>query len=562
MLIFSLTILIASITYISRKHLSKLKKTDIDNIDKNYPRDLEEVDAYDSYMVIYFQKDCNYTEFYNIYRKKISFIFNKANNTNLTSRTALVIHKGFGIEIHFDIAVQNLEYFFSRGLDQNMEYLESIDFTKFDSSLVTKMDNMFYGCNSLKSIILPNLNISKVESMDLMFYGCSALQSINLSNLKGSKLHSMSEMFSECKSLKNVNFSNFDCPLIFSMSNIFFGCSLLESIDFSNFHTPLLFDMYNMFYGCSSLKSIDLSDFDTSQVSIMNNMFYGCSSLRALDLSNFDMNSCTSYDNIFSSISNIRYINLYNFKNDKIMSHIFSEKNNSLFVCQKDNIIKNPNAYNCCDFNFEADKCNSYKIYNENNSDISEDNNPGNFTNPTSLKNNSSSKITIGVIIGIIVGIIVVIAIVTAIICICIKKPAIVEPDKNTTIVVSDTNAIIVEPDTNTTNSIFHSIDTSNIYEYEPEVPKENKIPIIIETTSQIKVQILIDPNKTMVELIKYYFKVIGKKDLFNDQSIRFILNANLITHNSKDLINNYIKKETKVYTIIVDDLEDKIKPK
>ena len=356
-IIFSLYIILYS---------SELNSGHYINKNSNYViRNLEETIRNDSYMIIYFKKDCEYKEFYNIYRRNISYIINQENNVKLTSKTAFNINKEFGIEIHFETEVKSLEYFFSKGLDKNMEYLISVDFTKFDSSLVTRMNNMFYGCNSLRSINLSNSDISKIESMELMFYGCSSLLSINLSNLTATKLDEMSEMFRECKSLKSVNFSNFDCPLIFSMSFIFFGCSSLEYIDFTNFHTPQLFDMYNMFYGCTSLKSINLSSFDTSQVSIMNNMFYGCSSLRVIDLSNFDMKECTSYDDIFSNIDNIRYINLYNFKNDKIMSQIFKDAKNLFFVCQKYYIIINPHAYNCCDFNYETDKCDSYEIIDE-----------------------------------------------------------------------------------------------------------------------------------------------------------------------------------------------------
>ena len=192
-LIFCFIILITPKTIASGNHLSTFQGIP----EENTKRNVEGTNGNDNYMLIYFKEDCNYQKFSNIYRTEISFIINKENNANLTSKETLIIHKRFGIEIHFNKAIRNLEYFFSRGLDENMQYLASIDLTNFDSSLVTNMDNMFYGCNSLNSIILSNLDITNVESMEYMFYGCISLKIIDLSNLKAPKLTNIHSMFNE-----------------------------------------------------------------------------------------------------------------------------------------------------------------------------------------------------------------------------------------------------------------------------------------------------------------------------------------------------------------------------
>ena len=116
------------------------------------------INQYDSYMVLYFKEDCNYSKgFKNNYRKNISFIINRENDYNLTSEETLIIHKGFGIEIHFNSSIRDLGYFFHRYSDNNLVYLESIDSNNFDLSLVTNMEKMFHGCLSLKSISWPNI---------------------------------------------------------------------------------------------------------------------------------------------------------------------------------------------------------------------------------------------------------------------------------------------------------------------------------------------------------------------------------------------------------------------
>ena len=73
------------------------------------------------------------------------------------------------------------------------------------------------------------------------------------------------------------------------------------------------------------------------------------------------------------------------------------------------------------------------------------------------------------------------------------------------------------------------------------------------------KIKIFIDPNKTIYELIKFFFEKIHKPELFGDPSIRFLINAKYILYDSKDLIRKYINVNNKTHTIVVDDLDDKL---
>ena len=109
------------------------------------------------------------------------------------------------------------------------------------------------------------------------------------------------------------------------------------------------------------------------------------------------MIKCTSYSSMFSYIYNIKFINLYNFSNDKIISQIFNYKND-FYVCQKNKIIINPNAYNCCDFNFETNKCNSNIILNNDYSlktDSWESDNSININTDVIISKKSSKKLSL-----------------------------------------------------------------------------------------------------------------------------------------------------------------------
>ena len=686
-----LIILVCPLPYALRKDLTKHSLTSKDSAKKEFLRNLEN----DNYIIIYFNKDCYYPSgFTNIFRNNISYIFNDKTKMKYSGQEYLPVYRAFGIEIHFNTTIKSLYFFFADNMDENMKYLElvnfshfnsnsvsnmafmfyecsslvSIDLTNFDTSQTTDMEAMFYECSSLVSIDLTNFDTSKVIYMEAMFYKCSSLVSIDVTNFDTSKVLYMDFMFCGCSTLVSIDVSNFDTSQTTYITSMFYGCSSLVSIDVSNFDTSQITDISYMFYNCSSLVSIDLSNFDTSNVNYMEKMFYNCgslksiklsnfntyyainmsymfyncsslksinlssfnthraidmsymfyncssletinlssfktlrvinmsymfyecSSLKSIDLSNFDMLSCDSFGNMFSNISSLKFINLYNFKNDKTFSNIFNNTNNSLFVCQKDNIIINPNIYNCCNSNFEPYDCipsnnesdnpshsessiiettiqtdtdilkteniiisdsgesnreniktgniiisdsgesnteniisTSINSYNSNSDDI--------IPSDSEIKKNSNSSesISIGTIIGIIAGVVILLIVIFIII---IRK-------------------------------CFSNTQSSSIIVHEPENEKENPFIIIFDNPGIGNKSILIDSNKSIEELIRFYFEVIKRQDLYGDKNISFLKDGKAISppypKKSIETLTNKIVP-SKTMKIVVADLQDKMK--
>lgn len=97
----------------------------------------------------------------------------------------------------------------------------SISFQNFDTSKVTTMREIFYGCESLTSLDLSNFNTNKVTDMDCMFSFCYFLASLNISSFDLSNVTNADAMFVCCKKLTNLKFgknlkvslSFRDCPL-------------------------------------------------------------------------------------------------------------------------------------------------------------------------------------------------------------------------------------------------------------------------------------------------------------------------------------------------------------
>ena len=585
----SLIILVLPKPYSIGKYLNNLNMINKDKVNKmndRFKRNLND----DNFMILYFNQDCQYSSGFGLestYRNDVDFIINgNIKIIKFAKNESFSVTKGIGIEIHFNKAINSLFRFFDRREDKNMEYLTFVDFTNFNSISVSNMGFMFSECYSLESIDLSNFNTSQVIDMGWMFYNCNSLKSIDL--------------------------SNFDTSQVTNMRWMFYNCFSLKSIDLSNFNTSQVIDMGWMFCECYSLKSIDLSNFDTSQVTDMRWMFWNCNSLKSIDLSNFDMFNCYSYNGMFSDISNITYINLYNFKKDKIISRTFNNISNPIFVCQKDKIIDNEKAYNCCNSDLKVYDCITPKTNIPPTTNIPKTNNivppttnipkPNNIITPTTnipITNNiipqttnipktdiiipldidktdssnndftsnitkSSSSISIGAIIGIIAGGIVFILGVIIIICYkcgfscknCISRLKQSSSNPTTSPINQTQNTTIAHLTNNNTNE-------SKIIRHKPESDIDNPILVIFQNQGVGDSQILIDYNESIDELIRFYFEINGRSDLYGDQSIRFLRGGECFTPPyPKKLVGTLVNKivKSKTIKICVDDNDDKMK--
>ena len=160
--------------------------------------------------------------------------------------------------------------------------------TKFAN--ITTID--FNGC----------INTSKVTEMGRMFYGCQALNSLDLISFNTANVTNMLQMFYSCKALKSLDLSSFNTANVTSMSSMFSGCTALESLNLSSFDTANVKSMDVMFYACKALKSLNLSSFNTANVTDMSGMFRQCKALESLDIRNFNMEKVTSSDRMFLEV--------------------------------------------------------------------------------------------------------------------------------------------------------------------------------------------------------------------------------------------------------------------
>ena len=177
---------------------------------------------------------------------------------------------------------------------KNCNTLKTLDLFKLDTSVISRMEQMFQGCSSLTAVDTSNFNTSKVTTMRNMFDGCSSLPTIDLSSFNTSNTTDMTEMFQGCMSLMSLDLSSFDTSQVTDFSGMFRNCKALPKLDLSNFNTSNVTMMDRMFEGCSTLTSLDLSSFDISKVTTMRYMFSNCSNLTTLNLAGWK--TASGYD--------------------------------------------------------------------------------------------------------------------------------------------------------------------------------------------------------------------------------------------------------------------------
>lgn len=159
--------------------------------------------------------------------------------------------------------------------------ITDIDLSKWNTSNITNLSNLFFECTRLKQIDLHTWNTESVSTCYWLFRGCSSLEFINIDGWNTCNVYDMDRMFGECpkliaiKGLNKLNTTNVQFTRL-----MFIGDRSLTTLDLSSFDTQNCIDTSQMFRGCYNLKSIYVSDtFVMTKVSNSTQMFLDCTSL-------------------------------------------------------------------------------------------------------------------------------------------------------------------------------------------------------------------------------------------------------------------------------------------
>ena len=166
--------------------------------------------------------------------------------------------------------------------------LQSLDVSHFDTQNVTRMKSMFCGCYLVEELDVSHFNTANVTDMSYMFNECQSLTTLDVSHFNTSNVTDMTEMFRYCTQLTTIDVSHFDTSNAESLGWLFCGCFSLENADVSHFKTDKTTIMTSMFWNCWELKNVNVTSFNTENVTNMSAMFWGCNTLKTLNLSSFN----------------------------------------------------------------------------------------------------------------------------------------------------------------------------------------------------------------------------------------------------------------------------------
>ncbi len=128
----------------------------------------------------------------------------------------------------------------------------------------------FYGMTNLQSITgMSYLNTSEVTNMKYMFYGCTQLTSLDVSHFNTARATSLLRMFHACTGLTSLDLSSFNTSQVTVMTNMFYNCTNLRTIYAgSGWSTAGVAwtSSIDMFWNCTSLVGGQGTTYDASHV--------------------------------------------------------------------------------------------------------------------------------------------------------------------------------------------------------------------------------------------------------------------------------------------------------
>lgn len=166
-------------------------------------------------------------------------------------------------------------------------YPNAADTTKFDCILYANVETIYaisgqHLFSSMKNVekITFDCNFSfahSTGSMQQLFYLCENLVEIEgLNRIDTTNVTNMKSVFWGCKKLKEIDVSSFDTSKVTNLGGVFACCDTLTTIKgLENWNTAQANDMSLLFGLCPNLKEVNVSSFDTSNVTISTGDVYG-----------------------------------------------------------------------------------------------------------------------------------------------------------------------------------------------------------------------------------------------------------------------------------------------
>ncbi len=209
----------------------------------------------------------------------------------------------------------------SSSMFKKWDKLAFVDLQGVDFSLQKDLSHCFEDCTKLTAIKDGNvnyaMNTASATNMAFMFDDCQVLSEIDLSKFDTSKVTSMENMFARC-AIKNADLSSFSSEELVLCTSLFKEAGTkggLETVTFSTrFTCEKVTDMRWIFYKCGKLKELDVSMFSSNSLEKAQSMFCECGELEKLKLGkNFKCEKVTLMDTMFQNCKKLTELDLWMF---------------------------------------------------------------------------------------------------------------------------------------------------------------------------------------------------------------------------------------------------------
>ena len=137
------------------------------------------------------------------------------------------------------------------------------------------MTDWFSYAKDLEEIVNPeNIDTSRVTSMNGLFYGCRNLRSVDMSSWDTSSVTDMRYMFIFCNALTELDLTSFDVSSVQEMTSMFWSCTSLQTIfvsdgsDWATQATQLTDSGTDMFNYCEQLSGGNRTLYDESKTDV------------------------------------------------------------------------------------------------------------------------------------------------------------------------------------------------------------------------------------------------------------------------------------------------------
>ena len=281
-----------------------------------------------------------------------SFKFNQSQDITMTH----MFEKSGVTTVKFPAAsnsakkVTNIEYMFNSCTNlteienfviarDSADDLSGLSLIQYDFSGVTKANNLFANCTSLKNIGL-SINLSKLNEIKDMFTNCTGLRNLRLC-VDLSSVTYVKELIHNLPVLESADLSQSNFASLTKFDNFFHTCNGLKNVkmndlvlsSFTGVSTTMFEDVYHLthlemqradfsnvedtrFITRDSLEYLDLSGAKFSNKTSCENMFKIISGeagkvkqLQTIIMKDTELPKCTSYKNMFKNCHKLTTVN-------------------------------------------------------------------------------------------------------------------------------------------------------------------------------------------------------------------------------------------------------------